>query len=334
MKEEILEALREYDAERKKEEKKIIAEAIHEYEAEKEAERKKAIEAEFDKENKYNEQVISIKRTKKTLGVDALLFTPNIKSGQPAFEMHAGYSRFKFSLLDNSTGKLNVLNFNVHADEVGLLKLRSEFAINYMMESKMKVSDLPATPAYTVKMASKEYNGKTPAQILAEDPSKKEALISTKKWLMDNLAKYPRNQEQIDAIDEALDLLDFGTLKNVEAASNIIEIYKADIKIPNAAKVNENGKTFVYSVSIVCDTGKDFPFAINIQNMYATPRKSPTGQITADLKSAENNVKSSLLLTTDEWYKIVNKMDKLVDCFEHTNYPHMMELVKAKSFFK
>jgi hypothetical protein len=68
--------------------------------------------------------------------------------------------------------------------------------------------------------------------------------------------------------------------------------------------------------------------------MYATPRKSPTGQITADLKSAENNVKSSLLLTTDEWYKIVNKMDKLVDCFEHTNYPHMMELVKAKSFFK
>ena len=314
--------------------KEEILEALRQYDEEKERKRKEALEAEFDKENKYNEQVVSIKRTKKTLGVDAFLSTPNIKSGQPALEMHAGYSRFVFTILDQTSGKMNAIKANLHADEVELLKVKTEFAINYMMENVLNTSDLPASTAYTVKMASKEFAGKTPAQILNEDPSNKEKLISCKEWLTENLTKYPRNQEQIDAIDDALDLLAFGTLKDVSTSSGLIELYREDIKIPNATKVNENGKTFVYSFSIVCDPSKDFPFAINIQNCYATPIKSATGQITANMKSADNNMKTSILLTTEEWYKVVKKMDGIVRCFEMLNYPHMMELVKARSFYK
>ena len=317
-----------------KEMKDLIKSAIQEYEAEKEMQHKMDIEDEFDVENKYNNQIDSVLRAKKTLGVDAFLSTPNVKSGQPPLEMHAGYSRFVLTILDNTSESTKAIHANVHADEVALLKFKTECAVNHMINLQTQPEDSDTSPAYTVKLLSREFSGKTPAQVLLENESNREKLEQTRKWLDDNKARYPKNQEQIDAIEDALDLLDLGQLEKKISSETTIELYREDIKIPNANKLNEHGKTFVYSLSIICDPTKDFPFAINISNCYATPKRSPYGQVIADMSSAENLYKTSILLSTKEWYRIINKMDSHVRCFEQMHFPYMMELMKARSYFK
>lgn len=313
--------------------KDIIKSAISEYENEKRVQKKKDIDAEFDEENKYNNQIASVLRSKKTLGVDSFLSTPNIKKGQPALEMHAGYSRFVFTILDSTSGTMKTAHVNIPAMDVALLKVRTEYAINQMMNTS-STPNTDLSEAYTVKLLSRDFSGKSPAQVLIENPDNREKLEQTRRWLEDNKARYPKNQEQIDAINDALDLLDLGQLNAVSTNDTIIELYREDIKIPNSNKLNENGKTFVYSINIVCDTSKDFPFAINITNCYATPKRSPYGQVIVDMKTAEKQTKLSILLNTKEWFNIVNRMDSNVKCFEQMNFNHMMELVEAKSYHK
>lgn len=295
---------------------------------------------EADKKIEYPNQIGSVVRSKKTFGIDAFLAPATTETGQSPLEMHAGFSRFVFTIIDSTTGTKQFIHANIHPDEVELIKKKTElsieriFALENGIESEEKEE---LSKAYTVLMTSREIAKKTPAQLLNEDPANRAKLEAAKKWLEANISRYPKNQEQIDAIDDALDLFDLGQLKSeVKTASKVIDIYREDTKIPNAKKLNPkfHNKTFVYSISIVCEPGKDYPFAINIMNCYATPKTTATGGIVAEMSSAEGKNNFSILLTEKEWSKLVTKMDKVTRLFEEKNFDVLYDVMKSKSYFK
>lgn len=292
------------------------------------------------KKIEYPNQIGSIVRSKKTLGIDMFLSPARTEDGQSPLELHAGFSRFVFTIIDASSGTKQFIHANIHPDEVDLIKQKTNLAIEKIFAIENGLSETSSeelSKAYTVMMTSRDIAKKTPAQLLIEDPANRSKLENAKKWLETNISRYPKNQEQIDAIDDALDLFDLGQLKtDVKPASKVIDLYREDTKIPNAKKLNPkyNNKTLVYSISIVCEPGKDYPFAINIMNCYATPKHTPTGGIVAEMSTAEGKNNFSILLTTKEWNKLITKMDRITKMFEEKNFNMLYDVMKSKSYFK
>lgn len=296
------------------------------------------IDNDKDHEIEYPNQISSVVRSKKTLGIDAFLAIPDTKNGQSPLELHAGYSRFVMTIIDATSGSAQFVHANIHPDEIELIKEKTKLATEKMFMRKNSweaTSEETLSPAYTVAMTSKEIAKKTPAELLNEDPANRAKLEAARAWLESNLSRYPNNQTQIDAIDDAIALFDTGLLKSVKSESKIIDIYREDIKIPNSKKLDpkHHNKTFVYSISIVCQLGQDYPFAVNIMNCYATPKKTSMG-IVAEMSSAEATNKFSILLTEKEWNKVITKMEKNVTLFEQMNYKDLYNVAKSKSFFK
>lgn len=293
-----------------------------------------------DKKIVYPNQIKSIVRSKKTLGVDAFLAEPRTVDGQSPLELHAGFSRFVFTIIDSTTGKKQFVHANIHPEEIDLIRQKTELAIKKHFEVKNEIVNGPnesLSKAYTVLMTSRDIAKKTPAQLLIEDPANRTKLEAAKKWLEDNISRYPKNREQIEAIDDALDLLDLGELKsNVKPVSKVIDLYREDTKIPNSKKLNPSfhNKTLVYSISICCEPGKDYPFAVNIMNCYATPKRTSTGGIVAEMATAEGKNSFSILLTESEWNKLISKMDRITKMFEEKNFNKLYDVMMSKSYFK
>lgn len=295
---------------------------------------------EDDTKIEYPNQVGSIVRSKKTLGIDAFLATSQTQKGQSPLELHAGFSRFVFTIIDRTSGTKKFVHANISPDEIDLIKKKSDLAIERIFNLKNGLASeekQELSPAYTVAMTSRELAKKTPAQLLNEDPANKSKLESAKKWLSDNLSRYPNNKTQIDAIDDAIKLFDDGKLKkDITVASKIIDLYKVDTKIPNSKKLNAkyNNKTLVYSISICCQPGQDYPFAINIMNCYASTKTTSTGGIVGEMSTAEGKETFSILLTESEWNILITKLDKITRMFEEQNFKELYDIALSKSYFK
>lgn len=271
---------------------------------------------------KYPYQICSIKRAKKTLGVDAQLFTPRENEDIPPMEVHSGFSRFVLTLVDKE--KNISPTANIPANDVLFVKLQSENAIRELNnastpnESNGSIND---SIAYTQKLFDRNFKGRTPAEILMNNPDDKEKLLGVREWLNDNVAAYPKNQAQIDAIDEAIMLFDMGELGNkttVVNTSHVFDIYRTDYKFKT--KTDDKGNNLIYGISVVCDTSKDYPFIINITNCYAPVQTLSNGQKNIKMNEAVNMMKSSLSMSSSEWYSVISRMSNTLKNFEAINF--------------
>lgn len=282
----------------------------------------------------YPEQIYKYAKTDKTLGIDAKLFASNTDAGQSPLEMHAGFSRFVFTILSKSpSGKYEFVTANLRPDDLELMKLETEIAVTKLTEKSLeKKSSLSI--AYTTTFVMGEFKGKTPADVLLEDGSetKKNKLLEYKKQLLANIAKYPRNKGQADAIDDAIHLLETGNLTAEGVTSQTMDIYRADIRAPHANEKDNEGYTDVYSFSIVCDLTKNYPFAVNILNAKAKVTANANGTITPNMSTAKNKKEFSVLLTKQEWVKALSRMVKTTDLFEQSIFDKMLKIAKDNTF--
>lgn len=295
------------------------------------------------KKLKYPKQVGAIVREKKTFSVDSALSLPtkqeyDLNSKMP-LEMHSNYSRFVLAILDfektNSKRETpSITTANLPAGQIPYILKQTELSLEKLASAK-NVSVKGTSPAFTQKLFSKEYSGMTPGEYLLRHPDGKENLEKTKSWLSANLAKYPRNKSQIEAIDDAIALLESGKLTDhgakVESYSTFC-IYKDDIKIPNISKLDEKGYTFVYNISIQCTPGRNYPYAINIMNCTAPPIIDGSGQTKVELASAENKVENSILLSEQEWFFLINRMARTLDMFEEMHFPEQYQMAEENSY--
>ncbi len=280
---------------------------------------------------KYPEQIYKCARTDKTLGIDAKLFAADTKGGQSPLEMHSGFSRFVFTILANKGGSYDFVTANLPPSELALMRKKSDIAVEKLTAKALEKKPT-LSAAYTTTFFTGTFKGKTPADVLMEDATKEEALLEYKKTLEANLAKYPRNKVQMDAIDEAIKLQKSGDLKPDGIMSQTMDIYRADIRAPHASKKDAEGYTDVYSFSVVCDLSKNYPFAVNIMNCKATMTVNPNGTQTPNMSKTRDKKEFNILLTESEWYKAISRMEKTSNLFEESIFADMLKIATENSF--
>lgn len=252
--------------------------------------------------------------------------------------MESALCRFEMSLLmDGSPLKGNIPTKDLYG-----ITVKTNEAIHFLSESKnggsdagSDAGDFSASPAFTTTLMLTAFKGRTPGDILIEDPGKKEELLKGKSWLESNLSRFPANKKQIDAIDAAINLLEIGELHSAPATSkpksSIFTIYKKDCKYKN--EKDANGNNLVYSITITCDSSKNFPIEIVIENCFAPIVSSGSGQTTVKMAAAVNKRVASMSVTDDEWLAWVGQANRLYDCFNNRSFPDLYKKVVESGFF-
>lgn len=302
---------------------------------------------------KYPFQIESIihksAKAYKTFGMDARLFSPQeeTEGREPSapLEMHEGYSVFRGTLIHKEGTEKKYVSFNIPAEEVPYIHKKTEMAISIAMNEKIATSTCPgsnsgkagfapktvletgteSTPAYTVKISSGVLKGKTPAQVLLESDANLSSLEKQSGWLKENLAKYPRNQIQIDAIEDAISLHKAGKLIKsdaVPASSVAIEIYSCPPK--NVKPLDEKGRFTVYDVSIIYDSSRGLPITITVNNCFAPVNTEKGNEI--EMSKAVDKKTVSMALSENEWFTMIDKMKAQKIMFESLSYPEQLKL--------
>ena len=296
-------------------------------------------------EKKYPLQTYKIKRTNKTLGVDYYLFAPERTDNSCSpLELHNGFSRFLFTLVDKSAPDVTVTpKANIPIKDLACIKQKTDIAMYlYFVGSSHPTNQddeenlFANSPAFTKKLLSNNYKGKTPAEVLIENPQEKENLIKTKQWLQANIEKFPRNKEQIEAIDDALNLLEIGELQgspsssHATSRSSVLSLYKTEYK--HMSQKNEQGYSLVYSISITFDASKNYPFTVEITNCFAPIKTLPSGQRHPVMEEATHKTKSSMALSDCEWVDLITHLMDVKKCFQVTNFKPMVQMAQEFSY--
>ena len=153
-----------------------------------------------------------------------------------------------------------------------------------------------------------------------ENPNaNKKMLLNQVDWLQKHLAQYPRNQVQIDAINEALRLFDAGKLTTQSAPSQPVErtdneIYKSGMR-PLIRRKNKNGKTFV-----------------EIKNYFAPVVKRENGLLNVMAKEKEEEIKNVFPLTINEWLWLDHILNAQMRTFEDMNAARLYKIAKDEEW--
>lgn len=151
-------------------------------------------------------------------------------------------------------------------------------------------------------------------------------------WLKQNLAKYPRNQQQIDAIAQALDYYSKGLLtkssvdsaasSTVQASTDANVVYKTGFR-PLIRRKNKNGKCFVYEIRILWHEDLPKPVEIEIRNYYAPVVQDEKGLLNVMAKEREDDIRNHFSMTIDEWFWMQHMIESQISTFENIQAARM-----------
>lgn len=265
------------------------------------------------------------KSATKTLAT-TVAFYANKKDDELPFR-ESNLSRLEMSLIVKNGTKTDAHVFNIPAREINELKLKTDIAVHKLMTcdstTNANSDGFANSPAFSVKLMINAFKGKTPAEVLSANPENKDELIKGKAWLESNLAKFPTNKTQIEAINDALNLLAIGELPaenagTSNAASNgVMTIYKREFKYKSTK--DANGNNLVYSVTIACDPSKNMPFEVSVMNCYAPVVTNGSGQTIVKTAEAINTKRASISLSDSEWIGLIGQAYDLYQNFKTIN---------------
>lgn len=282
-----------------------------------------------------------------TLGVNAMFSLPPILKNDgevcakhPYLEV-SPFSRFVFTLICKENAETTVLTGNIPADDIYDIAAETELALQrtafseMLSASRQNPAAVPTqnsepapcnSPGFTVMFRLGNLKGKTPVGILQEDPANGvKNLEAQKDFYQANLAKYPKNQEIIAAIDDALALHHAGKLNSMQAAPASCGI-TADLYVPDSFKplaskpVNEKGLPFVYQIKIEYDSSLRMPFSISVTNGYAPVKKEENGQLKVIAREMVDLKTLAIKLTKKEWRTLVAQMGEAYRAYNLTTF--------------
>lgn len=194
-------------------------------------------------------------------------------------------------------------------------------------------------PAFT-KLKMGNFSGKTPGDLLLEADDVKKArenLLQQAGFLEGKLKDYPQNQLQINAINDAIQAYDDGTLAGSkptvmeelvdENVGVMYEIYKTPIK--HQKKINSDGKHECYSVYISCSPAKQYPYKIEIMNCNAPLIRIRNGLMPPDMARADSIKKENIELKEEEWEYILDWINSNIALTRNLWYPELREKDEA-----
>lgn len=247
---------------------------------------------------------------------------------EPLMFHHETFSRFKFVIINAekkaATANIPVIEFPGIFEEIrnrNLMKKTYTAIQGIGNVLKPEKEQAGKTAAYTVTITAGRLKGKTPAGALLENAKVNETLLLNQEaWLKAHLKDYPKNQVQIQAIQEAISLYHNGTLKNTTPISSISDtdscIYKTGCR-PLIRRKRADGKCFVYEIKISWQELMDKPVEIEIRNYYAPVSKDEKGLLNVHAKERSDEIKNTFSLSMSEWFWLEHQINTQMRTFEN-----------------
>ena len=190
-----------------------------------------------------------------------------------------------------------------------------------------------------------KLKGKTPADALLNTAEGLKLLTEHYNWLKDNVGKYPKNKEQMDAIVEAVGLMKAGKLKATSSSASVFKILEAVPKPLIRKKDEKTGTCPVKEIQIECNLTKNAPFEIFISNYDApvkgvsrdglvdiTAEGSNGNKVNVQKKEQENEVHKKFNLTVGEFEQLLDHIEIAKKIFLNTYSSQLFkEAVEAEA---
>lgn len=193
---------------------------------------------------------------------------------------------------------------------------------NDVSEQNKMVENNRSSPAYTLIFQLGNMKGKTPAQIVAEKDGE-QRLLAQRQYLEQNLARYPRNQKMIEAIDQAIFLKNNGTLNlnkidnqtSIEKKQTMV-LYPADggnVRVnPYARRADSKCKCTKASISWTVGDARSI--CVSVEEFFSGIHTAENGLINyipneIDLSSRKKNV---IRLTAETWNANMHNIENMI----------------------
>lgn len=224
-------------------------------------------------------------------------------------DIFGSFSRIQLTLIEKGDGSLKTPTCNLTVDEINYIAKRTEIAME-LMTRPVTPNQATESPAYIVHFTMGKFKGKTPAEV-----NNKDELLSQRKFLEDNLGKYPANQNVIDGIDDAIQLMDAGKLDGSKAtSSSAFVLYEAGTKTRTSVK-DDNGNVLVTGIKIMFDTSRNYPIEVILDNCYAPLKADATGRQNVELSSATNKTVAAVNMSMFDFFTFVSNCKRTCDLF-------------------
>ena len=268
----------------------------------------------------YPNEVFVAQRKDQTFMVDSHMSRATAREDgnnrpAPPLTVFSRFSRFTFVLINTTKSTKSVIA-NVPVRSIREISALSDYAHKKHLDERFSggsgsgAGQQASGPAYTVKMTSGYFKGRTPAEVLLENPGNAQSLENQIGFLSGNLQRYPRNQEQINAIQHALSLLSQGALNgNLVKHTQEIILYEASLR-PLKSRQAHGNCWFIYDVRVSWLVGEDSPVRIRISNYYAPVEQKPDGTYNVMAKNREQGTDTTneMTLTVKEWMDCLESM--------------------------
>lgn len=306
------------------------------------------------KNKEYAGQVIDVPRTKQRISFTDRLKKMTDEEGDPYLNVFSKMSVYLVTLFDFETH--SSITANLPLTDMPLINTKTKLAsaeifkyecgmVGHEEPKSEQTEENPKkdsiSPAFT-KLKIGKLAGKAPGDLLLEtDDVKnvKEEFVKQVSFLKSKLSSYPKNQEQINAIEDAINAYDLGILKDMKPSKSeenitselsdphgAIKIYATPVK---HYKKQKNEKNKCYSIKITCTPSKDYPYRIEIMNCYAPLGHLASGIMPVYMDKAEDIVKQFVDLTEGEWLCVLDWLNNNTKCTRYLWYPELRQLDEA-----
>lgn len=257
------------------------------------------------------------------------LATPACEDGsEPLTFHHETFSRFHFAII-NEEKKTTIANISVSHMPGIFEEARMRYQLQYMRQEGTEGDwgEYANSPAFTVKISGGTFRGETPAEVLLRDPeTNKELLEKQISFLQQNLSKYPRNQTQIEAIEEAIELYENGIIKKNEGRVPVRKehvLYRAGVRPLIRRKRASDGKCFVYDIAIYWKDGAQNPVRFEIKNYYAPVIQKENGLLMVNYEERDSVIVNGMDMSADEWFWFEHMTKTQLRTFENLYAPSL-----------
>lgn len=165
-------------------------------------------------------------------------------------------------------------------------------------------------------------------------------LIGYRDFLAKGVSQYPNNQKDIDIINTILSLdaafynKCVAYMKNRElkmggasSSSSVSVIYDSGLK-PKMSTSNANGQNLCYQLKILYDAEKNYPFRIEITNLYCNVERTANGSLNTHPQTATDKNTVVVNLSKFDGRTLFHDMEN--DLMAYRNVSYAAQITKAE----
>lgn len=220
---------------------------------------------------------------------------------------------------------------NISPEMVDMIYMRTQGAVTAHTIGLMQQSaSIPQSPAYTARFNAGRLAGKTCCEIIAEKGAEGvQELTNQYNWLQQNLQKYPKNQQLMNAISEAVGLYNSGQLVTNLNTASFSPVTILDVPIQSSlSKTNASGKSLVRTASVVADYNNQNPYTVKISNSYAQIQVLEDRKQKVMWNGAEDRTEKSINMTEAEWLYFSGMIKTVRDSYCNSVYAYEKNIAK------